>query len=60
MNLTIPHSWLTEFLKTDASPRQIADCLSLCGPSVEKLNKQGDDWIYEVEVTTNRIDKFFN
>jgi phenylalanyl-tRNA synthetase beta chain len=58
MNLTIPHSWLTEFLKTDASPRQIADCLSLCGPSVEKLNKQGDDWIYEVEVTTNRIDCF--
>ena len=56
MNISIPHSWLKEFLTTDAAPAKIAECLSLCGPSVEKLTKAGDDWIYEIEVTTNRVD----
>jgi len=56
MNITIPHSWLTEYLKTDALPQKIADCLSLCGPSVEKLTKTKDDYLYEIEVTTNRVD----
>lgn len=56
MNITIAHSWLKDFLKTNAAPRQIADCLSLCGPSVEKLIKIKDDYLYEIEVTTNRID----
>ena len=56
MNISIPHSWLKEFLTTDASPQKIAECLSFCGPSVEKLTKASDDWIYEIEVTTNRID----
>lgn len=56
MNIIIPHSWLTEFLTTDASPAKIAECLSLCGPSVEKLTKTKDDYIYEIEVTTNRVD----
>jgi len=56
MNISIPHSWLKEFLTTDASPQKIAECLSFCGPSVEKLTKASDDWIYEIEVTTNRVD----
>ncbi|MCX6816509.1 MAG: phenylalanine--tRNA ligase subunit beta [Candidatus Beckwithbacteria bacterium] len=56
MNITIPHSWLTDFLQTDATPSKIAECLSLCGPSVEKLTKTKDDYLYEIEVTTNRVD----
>lgn len=56
MNLTLPHSWLKEYLTTNASPPKIAECLSLCGPSVEKLTKTKDDYIYELEVTTNRVD----
>lgn len=56
MNISIPHSWLKEFLTTDAPPLKIAECLSLCGPSVEKLTKSGGDWIYDIEVTTNRVD----
>lgn len=56
MNITIAHSWLKEFLQTDAPPQKIADCLSLCGPSVEKLTKIKDDFLYEIEVTTNRVD----
>jgi len=56
MNILIPDSWLREYLETDAGPEEIKDCLSLCGPSVEKINKVGDDFVYEIEITTNRVD----
>jgi len=58
MNILILHSWLKDFLKTKATPQKIAECLSLCGPSVEKLEKVNEDWLYEIEVTTNRPDCF--
>ncbi|MBI4990815.1 hypothetical protein HZB96_01845, partial [Candidatus Gottesmanbacteria bacterium] len=56
MNILIPDSWLREYLETDATPEQIKDCLSLCGPSVERINKEGSDYIYEIEITSNRVD----
>lgn len=56
MNINIPHSWLKEYLKTKATPQKIAECLSLCGPSVEQLEKVENDYIYHLEVTTNRVD----
>ncbi|MDZ4229258.1 MAG: phenylalanine--tRNA ligase subunit beta [Patescibacteria group bacterium] len=37
-------------------PQKIAECLSLCGPSVEALEKTKADYIYHLEVTTNRVD----
>lgn len=56
MNILIPDSWLRDFLKTNAKPADIARCLSLCGPSIERTEKIGADYMYEVEVTTNRVD----
>lgn len=56
MNIIIPDSWIREFLKTDAKPAQIAKYLSLCAASVEKVEKLKDDWLYHVEITTNRVD----
>ncbi len=56
MNILISHNWLKDYLETKATPKKIADCLSLCGASVEHLTKKGDDWIYDIEVTTNRVD----
>src|SRR3972149_7355431 len=56
MNISIPHSWLKEFLITEAGPQKIAECLSLCGPSVERVERVDRDWIYDIEVTTNRVD----
>lgn len=37
MNILIPDSWLREYLTTNATPQDIQRCLSLCGPSVERL-----------------------
>ena len=56
MNILIPHSWLKDFVKTEAAPETVADKLSLCSLSVEKLHKRGEDKIYEIEVTPNRYD----
>lgn len=56
MNIQILDSWLRENLKTKASPKQIAENLSLSSVSVEKLEKNGDDYLYDIEVTTNRPD----
>ena len=56
MDIIIPDSWLREFLNTKATPNQIAEYLSLCGPSVERMEKIDNDWVYHIEVTTNRVD----
>ena len=58
MNIIIPDSWIKEFLKTKATPKQIDEYLSLCSQSVEKLTQIGKDWLYEIEITTNRPDCF--
>lgn len=56
MDIKIPHSWLKDHLETKATPLKIGECLALCGPSFEKLTKDGNDQVYEIEVTTNRVD----
>lgn len=56
MNILISDNWLKEYLKTKATPRQIANSLSLSGPSVERVTRVNKDHIYDIEVTTNRVD----
>lgn len=56
MNILIPHSWLLDHLDTDATPQEIQTCLSLAGPSVERLIEKDGEIIYDIEVTTNRPD----
>lgn len=56
MNIKITDSWLREYLKTEATEREIADSLSLSGPSVEKLVPVGKDFVYDIEITSNRVD----
>ncbi|MEK7533612.1 MAG: phenylalanine--tRNA ligase beta subunit-related protein, partial [Patescibacteria group bacterium] len=56
MNILIPDHWLREYLKTKATPGQIKEYLSLCGPSIERIYGTGDEAVYDVEVTGNRPD----
>ena len=56
MNIKIVHSWLTEYLKTNASPDEIRRYLSLSGPSVERVEKINGDYVYDIEITSNRVD----
>ena len=52
MDILIPDEWLRDFLKTKANEKQIAEYLTLCGPSVERVENS----VYSIEVTTNRVD----
>ncbi len=54
MNIKILDSWLREYVVTKATPKQIAEKLSLTSVSVERLEKYGSDFVYDIEVTTNR------
>jgi phenylalanyl-tRNA synthetase beta chain len=56
MDIKISYNWLRDYLKTDLSPQEIGRLLSYCGPSVEYVTKKGDDYLYDIEVTTNRPD----
>ncbi|MBU1472651.1 phenylalanine--tRNA ligase subunit beta [Patescibacteria group bacterium] len=56
MNILVPDNWLREYLKTKATPDEIKEYLSLCGPSVERINKVSDEIVYDIEVTGNRPD----
>jgi len=57
MNIKITHKWLLEFLDTKATPDEMQKMLSLCGPSIEHVEKIGeDDYSYDIEITSNRVD----
>ena len=56
MNISIPYSWLKDYIKTDAKADDVADLLSLHSFSVEKIQRVGGDDIFEIEVTPNRGD----
>lgn len=56
MNIKILDSWLREYLKTDAKPKEIAKNLSLTSVSIERTEKWQEDLLYDIEVTTNRPD----
>jgi len=56
MNIKILDSWLREYLKTSATPKKIAEKLSLTSVSFERIEKYKDDFVYDIEITTNRPD----
>ena len=56
MNIKITYKWLLEYLETDADPYEIQKYLSLCGPGVERVDKVGDDYVFDIEITSNRVD----
>ncbi len=56
MQILIPDSWLREFVKTKATPKEIQKALSLCSASVDRLHSVSNDHVYDIEITTNRVD----
>ena len=56
MQIKIVDSWLREFLETKADAKLVARELSLRAVSVDRLEKIDQDYIYDIEVTTNRPD----
>lgn len=56
MQIKILDSWLREHLDTKATAAQIGEFLTLKSVSVERIEKVGNDFLYDIEITTNRPD----
>lgn len=56
MNILIPHTWLLEHLETAATPEEIRKYLALSGPSIERIYQLEGEPVYDIEITTNRVD----
>jgi phenylalanyl-tRNA synthetase beta chain len=48
--------WLKEFVNFSSEPRQLKSDLTMIGLNTESIAQVGDDWVLDVEVTTNRPD----
>lgn len=48
--------WLREFVDVPVAPRELRRDLTTIGLNTESCVEVGDDWVFDVEVTTNRPD----
>jgi phenylalanyl-tRNA synthetase beta chain len=56
MDVKLSYNHLREYIDTDKDPYQLAKILTTRGPSIEKLEEFENDTIYNIEVTSNRVD----
>src|SRR5271169_5337308 len=49
-------SWLREFVDIAADDRQLAEDLTSAGIAVESIQQENGQTIYEMDLTTNRVD----
>lgn len=54
--MKITYSWIKELVDIRATPQMLAEKLSMAGLSVAAFSPIGDDWLYDIEVTSNRPD----
>jgi len=54
--MKISPQWLRDFVDLQVNPKQLADDLTLAGIAVESISGEGDDTVFEMEITTNRPD----
>lgn len=56
MNILVPVSWLGEYIETKMTPEELAALGSLHGPSFERIEQIEGEPVYDIEITTNRVD----
>jgi len=50
------YNFIKELVAIDLDPRELAQKLTMAGMEVEGLERIGDDWVFDIEITTNRYD----
>src|SRR5580692_9174223 len=48
--------WVRDFVDLDVNYHQLAEDLTLAGIAVESVSGEGDETIFEMDITTNRPD----
>ena len=54
--MKVTYNWLKDFVDIRISPQELADKLTMAGLEVVSLEKSGDDFVFEIEITSNRPD----
>ncbi|MBI4372229.1 MAG: phenylalanine--tRNA ligase subunit beta [Candidatus Omnitrophica bacterium] len=49
-------NWLKDYVQVKGSAESLSELLTMAGLNVEKMERLGEDTIFEIEVTTNRPD----
>ena len=54
--MKVTYNWLKDFVEIKLSPEALADKLTMAGLEVTSLERRGDDFVLEIEITPNRPD----
>ena len=54
--MKISPRWLREFVDLKVETKQLAEDLSAAGLAVELISGEGDEVVFDLEITTNRVD----
>lgn len=54
--MKISYNWLKEFVDVDLAPRDVAAKLTMAGLAVDAVEEHGDDFVLEIDLTSNRPD----
>lgn len=54
--MKISYNWLLEYIDFNDGPEAVGEILTHVGYPLEALTKVGDDWMLDIEVTSNRRD----
>jgi phenylalanyl-tRNA synthetase beta chain len=54
--MKISPTWLREFVDLKVDTKKLAEDLTAAGLAVELTEGQGDSLVFDMEITTNRVD----
>lgn len=54
--MKVTYNWLKEFVSVTIKPEALASRLTMAGLEVVSLKRHDDDWVFEIEITSNRPD----
>src|SRR3978361_1959140 len=54
--MNISYNWLRELSGTELEPRGLAERLTMLGLAVEGVHEAGDDFVLDIDLTSNRPD----
>ena len=54
--MRVPLGWLKEFVDVAVPPARLAEDLTAAGLAVDAIETKGDETVFELDITTNRVD----
>ena len=54
--MKVTYNWLKDFVEISLRPQELADKLTMAGLEVKEIERFEDDYVFEIEITSNRPD----